>query len=760
MTQWQLNPVINLYGLLILVAVVGAASLVPTFKPMLRWQRGTLIGLRVAVVFLALVLMLRPTRISTVSRPVSALLVILFDQSRSMTVPDMPDGRERWAAQRDLLEEASTIAAEMPENLEVQFYGFDADAEAMELTEGALVLPTVPEGETTDYGSSLDDVLRKERGKRLAAVFLTGDGAQRAYAPRVEMQQAAQEVERLGAPLYAVALGKDIEQSQARDVAVENLRDHYTVFVKNELAIRASLKIRGFLNTPIAAQLIIEDAAGKQTVLGPVEKMISEEGGAVPLEFTFTPQQTGQYRLTLRAAEQAGELVTKNNQMTAFLTVRDGGLKVLYLEGELRHEYTFLRRAIGRAEDIQLEDVWIDHSRRDRWPLDFTERFRDPKYDVVVLGSVAAEALTPASIEALAEAVEIRTPQRNVGKGLLLLGGRYSYGPGRWAETAVGDLLPVILDRREVQDFDAPLREDRHWMKRLKMLPAQRHYVTSLAGSRDENDALWQSLEPLKGANRFDRLHPQAMVLAESEADVPLLLGRSYGDGRVLAFAGDSTYQWAMHGNVDAHRRLWRQCILWLAGKDEEEKDTIWIELDQRRFNPGGRVEFTTGIRRGGSSDGGQSANLGLQAEIILPDGARKPARLSPEGDRFLGLYKETDRPGTYTIEVTTEGDDPLSARTRFVVLDEDLELGNPSANPDALAAMAEVTQQFGGGRVSSEEMLKLLREIKNSPPELQEEVQQRFELGRTAGTAWLFFFAIVGLLTGEWYLRKKWGLV
>ena len=73
MTQWYFNPIFSLYGLLPLVLAVGAAALVPTFKPMVRWQWGTLIALRILVVALAFVLMLRPTRVSTISRPVSAV---------------------------------------------------------------------------------------------------------------------------------------------------------------------------------------------------------------------------------------------------------------------------------------------------------------------------------------------------------------------------------------------------------------------------------------------------------------------------------------------------------------------------------------------------------------------------------------------------------------------------------------------------------------------------------------------------------------
>lgn len=756
MTHWSLNPVINGYVLVLLVLVLAGVALLPTFRSMQRWQRVTLTGLRLAVILLALVLMLRPTRVSTSERPVSARLVVLFDQSRSMQVPDMPDGKTRWDAQREMLAEAYAVLRQMPDNIEVKVYSFDERAQVAEPTEGALVLPTVPEGRITDHGSSLDDILRDARGRRLAAVILSGDGAQRAYATRVEMQQAAREIARLGAPLYTVPFGKDIEKSQARDVAVENLRDHYTVFVKNELVIHASLRVRGFVNQPIPVQLVVEDAQGKETVFGPLEMKADKDGQLVDLHFNFTPQATGQYRLILRADEQAGELVTKNNQQTAFLTVIDGGLKVLYLEGDLRHEYTFLRRSLGSSPDIQLEDVWIDDRQRDRWPLDFAKQFSDPQYDVFILGSVDAKAFSEASLKALEEAVDKGSPH---GKGLLVLGGPHSYGPGGYASTPLKNVLPVEMEDNERQDFDAPLRADRHHPGPLQMMPAQGHYVTNLA-PEGENQSLWQSLKPLKGANRFDRLRGNPTILAQTPSDIPLLVAARYGDGRVLAFAGDSTYQWAMQGARDVHIRFWRNTILWLAQKTVEEGQEVWIDLPQRRFSPGSRVDFRAGARS--KSDGRPLRDAELIAQVTLPDGSKKPARLVPEGDQQLGLFKETPLPGQYTIEVALNkaGVKVDDAVAKFVVLDQDIELGNPSANPDGLDALASITKDSGGRLVPREELVPLLEQIKNSPPQLREEVQNRWELGKTGATAWLFLLLIVGLLTGEWYLRKRWGLV
>ncbi|MCA9267021.1 MAG: hypothetical protein KDA41_01050, partial [Planctomycetales bacterium] len=120
MTQWHLNPIAGSLVLLAAVAVAAGVSLLPTFKPLPRARRVGLTALRLSVVLLALLLMLRPTRVRTITRPASALLVLLFDQSRSMTVPDMPDGGTRWASQQAMMTEAAAILRDMPPNIETK----------------------------------------------------------------------------------------------------------------------------------------------------------------------------------------------------------------------------------------------------------------------------------------------------------------------------------------------------------------------------------------------------------------------------------------------------------------------------------------------------------------------------------------------------------------------------------------------------------------------------------------------------------------
>ena len=751
MTQWYLHPIFDRY---LVVAACGLVLVLllfmgPVFGRLTSRRRGVLVGLRLLVTMLVIVAMLRPTLIGTTSQRHSAILILLLDGSRSMQVPDASGGQTRWDALGDAVKSGLPALSELVEEMEVKVYLFDSEARAIEYADGEIDLIDSPEGRQSDIGSALDDVVQRDLNRRLAGVILLSDGAARAYAPRVETHQAARQLARLGYPLYTVAFGLPRERSQARDVAVENLRDHYTVFVKNELAIDALLSVQGFVNKAIPVELLVEDPVGRMEVLGPLELTASQDDQQLKIRMTYIPTQPGQYKLTLRAAQQPGELVTKNNQLSAFLTVLEGGLKVLYLEGEMRHEQNFLRRSIDSSPDIQLDFILIDHRRQ--LSADLNAHFERPAHDVYIIGDLDSAALGRENLLALARAV-------SEGRGLIMLGGYHSFGPGGYHDTPLANVLPVGMDRFERQGFDAPIREDLHLAGPLKMLPVGENFVTHL-GSGGESRAVWQRLAPLLGSNKFHNLKQNARVLARTPDDDSLLVAGGYGLGRSLAMAGDSTWCWWMKGNEAEHKRFWRQVVIWLARRDELIKNDVWIDLPQRRFNPGSRVSFTAGAKDAG---GDVIEGATLTAELIRPDGTREPAQLSVEEVSFTGSLRAAEIAGDYVIEVKAlrDAEELGRARAKFTVFDQDLELSDPSANPALLVNLAEITKDAGGRALAPEELPALLRQIKDNPPDLEVQQQTKWRLGDTAPDAWLFFLAVVGLLSGEWFLRKKWRLV
>jgi uncharacterized membrane protein len=755
MTYWSLQPIWNSYAVVALLAagLLFVLWVRPSFRQLSRWRRRVLLILRALLVLLVILVMLRPTRISTDAKPQTAVLLILADQSLSMQLPDVSMNRSRWDSQVSALREIAPVLRELDELLDVRVQGYDGMLHEQLWQDGTLRLPEAATGRVTDIGSSMREAVLQTSGQPLAAVVLMGDGTQTAYHPDVEIYEAARELGNRGHPLYTVPFGPAGDVAQARDVAVENLPEQYTVFVKNELTVRGLVRIRGYVNKEIPVRLEVEDSEGNTKVIGPVSVLADQDNQQVDVSLSFLPEEPGSYRVTLIAEEQAGELVTKNNRLTAFVTVLEGGLRVLYLEGDLRQEQKYIRWALDSSPDMDLDFQWFPSRLRKDWPVFLGDAIAKGNYDVFILGDCDSAALGEQNLQQLVAQVE-------KGKGLLTLGGYHSYGPGGYRNTPLVDVLPIEMNVAR-QDFGVPEISQWHVPGPLIMLPARPHPVTTLAPSV-QNEKAWRELLPLRGANRWAGVKnvPGVQVLAESSEGVPLLVAGQYGAGRVLAFAGDSTWQWWRTGLHTAHRRFWRQMILWLARRDDLTRSDVWIEMPQRRLTVGSGASFTTGVR---TAMGDPLPEARVTTTLIDPEGQSVTLSLANQGTQYAGTTEPLTRPGDY--QVRTEARDvagnPLgSCVTNFEVLDQDVELSNPAADPDQLARLAGLTRDSGGRLIAVEQLRELLESIKQQPPQTVDEVLTRWQLGDTPQDAWLVLACLAGLLTLEWFLRKHWGLV
>ncbi len=753
MTQWNVNPIFNSFPL-VAVLTLGLAALLllgPSFRKISIRRRLVLTGLRFAVLLLLLVGMLRPTLVSTSRQPQSGVVVILFDQSRSMQLPGASGSNTRWQAQRAALKAIEGDLQALSDRLQVRLYAYDQQLHPIEFGSGGIAFPAGPIGDQTDLGSTLHEAVQRELGQRVVGIIVLGDGSQTAFSPQIEVQQTAREIARMQYPLYSVAFGPVGNSAQARDVVLENLPEQYTVFVKNELNVKGSLRVRGYVNQAIPVSLIVEDPSGNKRTLGPQQVTAREDGEQIPVATMFTPERPGQYKVTLRAAKQPGELVTRNNELSAFVTVLEGGLRVLYLYGDLLGEQRLLRRSLDASADIQLQDVYVNPARSGRDAV-IMAALRSADFDVILIENIDAAVLGDPSNEALQKLVE-------QGKGLMMLGGFNSFGPGGYQKTSLADVLPITMGRFERQDLGAaaPVVRDLHVWGDLQMQPTGDHPVTRLAAG-DKNLEIWRSLPPLKGANKLG-VKPTGRVLADAPGEVPLLIAGAYGRGRVLAFAGNSTIRWWQFGRQSEHRRFWRQAVLWLASREDLAKHDVWVKLDQRRYNPGSPISFVAGAT---TPTGEVITDATFTAEIVGPDGTRQPVVLTADDDEFAGSMDAVTTPGDYLVElnVIRQGATIGSARTTFQILDRDVELSNPATDYPLMARIANLTKDSGGEPVAPEQLPDLMQKLKERRDALEIDVESKWQLGDTALDSWMMLLLLVGLMSGEWFLRKKWGLV
>ena len=102
-------------------------------------------------------------------------------------------------------------------------------------------------------------------------------------------------------------------------------------------------------------QLLFESPGGKMEAVAGVKIKAQPDGDEIPIELDTIPQTPGEYKVTLRAEKQPGELITTNNELSTFVTVLKGGVNVLYLEGRcasIRSTCSVARRCAGHRRSI------------------------------------------------------------------------------------------------------------------------------------------------------------------------------------------------------------------------------------------------------------------------------------------------------------------------------------------------------------------------------------------------------------------------
>ena len=724
--------------------------LAPDRSRLSRGRRLVLILLRTSAFLVLLFCLMKPSLVSTrrLQQPTSVL--VLADSSESMNVADSPNGKTRWEYLRATLRSAmeSTKKEIVNESMLVRTWFFDREAREAALDTQTFDIgewKRLPSSEETAIGSAMESAVRSIGEQPLSAVVLLSDGGQHAYPPNdLPPQAESRRLGERGVPLWAITYGQSRGAAQARDASVVSLTTPDKVFLGNTVEVIGRVRLEGLSDREVTVRLLVEQADGElaevaRRVIKPTKSTTEES-----VRFDWTADSLGERKLVLAIDSIAGEIVLTNNIVSTFVEVIDGGLRVLYLEGSPRVEQRFLRRALSSSPDIQIDFQWIDSVHRSHWPISLEQELsRD--YKVFLIGDLDVDAIRPKDIE------KIRLLVEN-GASIGFLGGLHSFEAGGWGSSSLGRLLPYARDPLSRQRFDEPIREDLHVKGPITIIPDEQFggvSILRLGQTRDDSNEVWQGLPALDGANRLPRLLPVAKTLAATETGLPLLVAREYGLGRVLVFAVDSTWRWAMQGAAGSYKRFWRQFVLWLARRDDFDGERLWLILARRRISVGSPLVFDAGLTL---PDGTLVQGSSLSATVIDPVGNSRYVRLSKNSESFSGTIAGCTEPGDWRVVVKAD-DQGGETAARFVVYRQDLELANPRANTLLMQQIASATD--GGVRLP-EELPGIFKEIGQTPPVFTTSEDWSASLWDN----WIIILMFAGCLCTEWFFRKRWGLV
>lgn len=702
-----------------------------------------LVALRASLLALLLILLMRPVVVVPSIIPKSTSVAVIVDDSRSMQLKD-ENGRSRIEAAKEILSANNQFARGLDEKFKVGLYGFSTGAskirDANELK---------AEGAATDIVNALRETVNDQGGSALSAVILLSDGG--ANTSR-DLGAELRELRAKNIPVFTVGVGAT---SRFKDAEMARVTTPRRVLTGSAVIADALVRLSGYGASKITLA-ISEDGRALKT-----EAFDVKGGEAETLTVEFTPSAPGAHRYTFEVKPLDGELTVENNAQDTLIEVTNDRPKVLYIEGEPRWEYGFIRKALAKNEKNLIlvsvnrtadgkfyrQGVESGSELTQGFPTSDEELFA---YQGLVIGSIEANFFSYDQLKNLEQFAAKR------GGGVLLLGGGRSFDAGKYASTPVSDLSPLQLND-QVEEYETQIVSN---FKASLTSRGRSHAVTRLNENRALSAKAWDELPPISIPELLTSPKPGATVILEANnihdrsRTTPLLVEERYGRGRSMALTSNDTWRWrmGMPSENNSHETFWRQLLRYvvsatpnqfevMAERDVYAKgDPVALrgEVNDKKFNP--------------------IADAQVVALITKPSGATAelPLKINfGEGQNGGADYRNEftpDENGLYKIEMNAKrGGTALgSAQSSFLITDRTREFHDAAQNVELLKRAAAET----GGKyfplANASDMLDeiTLLEGKNSE--------------RVSKDLWdmpINFLLLIGLAGAEWFLRKRKGL-
>jgi hypothetical protein len=717
----------------LLLVVAGAAFLVWTYRGIfLRSGRGlswALMVLRGTGLLLLVLALAKPTWTREADQVDPGRLAVVLDNSRSMSLPDHT-GSPRYARARAAVEKL-TRAVESSRGSRVVVDLFDINGSP---------LPAVPDEPTvdhTDLARALQRATSRERSGLLAGVVVVSDGMDNTGRPGFRDWDGGR------APVHALGFAQT--DSGDLDLAVEKPQAQARVRVQNEVPVKVLVSKKG----QAAAKAKVSVKRGRD-LLASKDVEFGPGPGRQEVALAFTPREPGSFVLTAAVEAAAGERYLGNNAQHFPLRVDAEPIRILYFEGFLRYEYKYLKARLEDDPDVELRASVrrVSAEEAGRPDKDFPSEAELKDYQVVILGDMEGAFLTRPECERLLRWLD--------GKdhSLLVLGGYRSLGPEGLAKTPLADVLPLATPQ------GPPYQSEESFTLRLTP-EGQRHPLFSLTRDPVQDAAQWDASPPLQGMALTGAVKADAEVLAvnpkvdQGGKPAPLLaVRRAGGGGHVMVLTADTTWRWSrvprLVGRPDTlYGKFWSQAVRWLAGRSlDDDRPLLSVSTDQPAYEGGKRVAVVVRRQpRPGSDLGGTEPAV----EARDPHGKSMGLTLkadSAEPDKFTAEYYPSV-PGRYELAATLSGAGKTLANqaTEFQVQGVDVELADTGTNPQNLRDLADAT---GGVYLDVDRADELAGKIERK--ERHTVTTKRTEYWNSP---WLFV-VFLGLVTGEWFLRRR----
>src|SRR5690349_10383375 len=733
--------------LLILIFLLAAAFIYFIYlRPRVRLPKrttATLVALRATLLTVMILLLLRPVVVVSSVIPRSSYVALVVDDSLSMKLHDAGNGATRLDTVKQALLNTgpNTFLSRLEQKFKTNLYGFSG---ALSRLKDANDL--YGEGRTSDLSGALDETIKRSSGTPLSAIVLATDGA--ANVPS-DITNTLRELRTRDIAVFTIGVGNTAKPLDAELTRINMPR---RVLVGSRVNIETFVGLSGYSATKVLLG-VREDGRAVKT-----EEFNLRGNDTQAINLEITPTTPGVHRYTVEITPLDGEITVENNKQDALVEVIPGPLRILYVEGEPRWELGKIRESLlPNEKNVTL--VCLQRTGENKFyrqgvgnqtelvsgfPRTEEELF---SYDALIIGSVEAGFFSADQLRNIEAFVARR------GGGLLALGGRLAFDGGKYKGTIFEDLLPLSLTGNPINDANSFMPV----YKPILTGAGTTHPITRLNEDRSQNLKTWNELAPISVSEALTGVKPGASVLLEAKRIdangpqlVPLLVQQRYGRGQTLALTASDTWRWRMRmdSKSTAHETFWRQMLRFLVSGTPLQTE---VSSERDVYALDDTVRIVADVR---DKKFNAISDAHTVARVTRPSGAviDVPLKFTTlnNANTYDGEFK-VDELGQHRIElVGTANSGTLSAKSDLLVTDLNREFFGVAQNSDLLKRIATET---GGKYYTPAEAQSLLDDLTYRQSPYSERVTKDL---------WdmpINFMLIIGLLSGEWFLRKREGL-
>ena len=741
--------------LLIVAAAIALAVLIRSrlkdAAPNIRgWRALAIWGMQSLLAAIVLVLLWQPAITVSELKKQQNIIAVLVDDSRSMGITE--DGSTRQAQAVKALD--GGVLASLNRSFQTRLYKVDDIPARIENLKDLQ-----PAAASTRLGDSLKQFAAETSDLPIGAVVLLTDGGDNSGGISADAISALRSRH---IPVHTVGFGRERYE---HDVELDDVVLAPRALANSRLAAKITLRQRGYTGSKV--NLTIRDvSSGQGKVLASRTVTLGADGNLQTETVMFDVGSAGAKTLEVAAAQLPGEENKANNVVSRVVNVASDPRRILYVEGEPRWEYKFIREAEQDDRMVQIASmVRTSENKTYRQGIvdskelvgGFPSRGEDLfAYQGLILGSVESGYFNPNQQELIHEFVDRR------GGGLLLLGGQFALADGGYAGSALADLLPTVLPTQTGtfhREAD-PHSGTTHALAFLAPAGVD-SIITRIVDDPAANAAKWKTLPYLMDYEDPGTLKPGAeqllSVATQDGRTLPLLVTEKFGHGRTAIMATGGSWRWQMSSPLGdpSYYLFWQQLLRWLIS---DTPGRVSVSVPSQILFDNGNITVSADVR---DQQYNPAPDAKVEAHILGPSGVSASMEMTPVPNspgQFQASWS-APKAGSYLTEVTAQRLDPSNGKVQdlgrdvltFERMDGVAENFHTEQNRELLEQLA---RQTGGQYWKPTELGKLAGSVPYSEAGVTiRETKDLWDLP-------LVFFVLIALCFSEWWMRRKWGIV